>query len=283
MDCINCDMWSEMSLKRRITSEAKAAGAAVIGFAPVARWEEYRETPPLFYPCNVYPFAKTVIVMGIPVPIPMLDTTPSIVYSELYNTTNRLLDEMAYRMTQMLNEHNHQAAFFPRDAYGDITILTETPQVAFSHVLAAKYAGLGTIGYNHTLLTPEFGPRVRFVSVFTDAEIEPDPMLEKELCIHCGMCERCCPTHAFYNIGKPIAYMDKHRCARYHKRLREHYRYPCGVCIKVCPVGNDRKLYGVNTNKYLNERQALKENPQDPKYADWQHIRDYGSKPLTGI
>jgi len=268
------------SLKSAIIRQAKKDGAVLVGFASVERWEEYKDSPSLFYPKNVYPFAKTVIVLGIPIPIPVLDTTPSIVYSELYNTTNRLLDEIAYRLSVFLTAKNIRAAFFPRDGYGDISVLVKKPEAAFSHVLAAKYAGLGTIGFNHTLLTKEFGPRVRFVSILTEAEIEPDPVLEKNLCIHCGLCAKCCPTNAFYDIGKPIAYMNKYKCARYHEKLREKYRYPCGVCIKVCPVGEDRKLFGNTTKKYLNEKNALKKDPRDPNYADWTHIRDFGSKPM---
>jgi epoxyqueuosine reductase QueG len=267
-------------LKKAIVRQAKKDGASIVGFASVDRWEEYGETAPLFFPQNSFPFARTVIVAGIPILIPMLDTTPSIVYSELYNTTNRLLDEIAYRLAVFLNGKNFRTAFFPRDAYGDISVLVAKPETAFSHVLAGKYAGLGTVGFNHTLLTKDCGPRVRLVSILTEAEIEPDAVQEKELCIHCGICAKCCPTNAFFDIGKPIAYMDKHKCARYHQKLRNQYRYPCGVCIKVCPVGKDRKLYGNNTRKYLNERSALKQNPCDSQYADWTHIRDFGSKPL---
>jgi len=275
------ERFKDGNLKQLIENQAKTFGANLVGFASVSRWETYRDTIPVFYPQNVYPFAKTVIVTGIPVPIPMLDTTPSIVYSELYNTANRLLDEIAYRLSLFISELGFKTAFFPRDGYGDISVLVEKPEAAFSHVLAAKYAGLGTIGYNHTLLTPQYGPRVRFASVLTEAEIEPEPVIEKDLCIRCGMCEKCCPTHAFYNIGKPIAFMDKHRCAQYHRRLREHYRYPCGVCIKVCPIGKDRELYGSTSSKYLNERSELKENPQHPDYADWTHLREYGAKKMN--
>jgi epoxyqueuosine reductase QueG len=274
------EQYRDGELKKAIVRQAKKAGATLAGFASVSRWEEYGETAPLFFPQNVFPFARTVIVAGVPVLIPMLDTTPSIVYSELYNTTNRLLDEIAYRLSVFLQAKNFRTAFFPRDAYGDISVLVKHPETAFSHVLAAKYAGLGTIGYNHTLLTKDYGPRVRFVSVLTEAEVKPDAVQEKELCIRCGLCGKCCPTNAFYDMGKPIAYMNKHKCARYHQKLREQYRYPCGVCIKVCPVGKDRLIYGKYANKYMDESPALKHNPHDPQYADWTHIRSFGSKPL---
>lgn len=114
-------------------------------------------------------------------------------YSELYNTTNRFLDETAYRLANYLNRLGYRAHFFPRDCYGDISVLVKKPEAAFSHVIAARYAGLGTIGMNHTLLTPEYGPRVRLVSVITDAEVTPDRMIKNELCVKCGMCAKSCP------------------------------------------------------------------------------------------
>ncbi|MDR1938584.1 MAG: 4Fe-4S dicluster domain-containing protein [Tannerellaceae bacterium] len=231
------------NLKQQIARKAHRLGAALTGFAPVARWEEFGETREELFPHRVFPFTQTVVVLAVPIFIPMLDTTPSIVYSELYNTTNRVLDDMAYRLALFLNEKGQRAVFFPRDGYGDISVLLQNPEAGFSHVLAAKYAGLGTVGYNHTLLTPEYGPRLRFVSVLTDAAVAPDPMQEKELCLGCKRCQKFCPTASFTPSGHRIAEMDKHRCAEYHEQLKREYCYPCGVCIKVCPVGTDRTQY----------------------------------------
>jgi len=268
----------DKDLKRNIIRKAKQLGAEIVGFAPISQWEEYKDTKPEYFPQNIFPFTKSVIVLGIPIFIPMLETTPSIVYSELYNTTNRLLDEIAYKLAAALNAKGHQAIFFPRDAYGDISVLVKKPEAAFSHVIAAKYAGLGTIGYNHTLLTKEFGPRVRLVSILTDADIVPDAMLEKDLCIKCELCKKCCPTSAFTTTDHLIADMDKQKCAEYHAQLKNDYRYPCGVCIKVCPIGADRKLFGSNTKKYRNEKEILSQNPEAEEYSGWTHCRSFGSK-----
>ena len=63
-----------------------------------------------------------------------------------------------YRVANYLNRQGFRAHFFPRDCYGDISVLVKKPEAAFSHVIAGKYAGLGTIGMNHTLLTKAYGP-----------------------------------------------------------------------------------------------------------------------------
>jgi len=236
-------------LKKEVIKKAKLFGADLIGIAPVERWVQNNETKPPYYPQTIFPFTKSVIVLGIQIFLPMIETTPSIIYSELYNTTNRILDDIAYKLSSYINSRGYKAVFFPRDAYGDISVLVKNPEAAFSHVIAAKYAGLGTIGYNHTLLTREFGSRVRLVSVFTDAILPSDNMLEKELCIQCELCKKNCPTQAFTTTDNFIADMDKVKCALYHEQLKKEYCYPCGICIKVCPIGNDRKQYGKNSPK----------------------------------
>jgi Uncharacterized Fe-S protein len=271
-------MGEELNLKSDIIDEAKRLGVDIIGFASVDRWEKYKETRPNYFPQNIWPGTETVIVLGVQIFLPMLETTPSIVYSELYNTTNRVLDETAYKLAAYLNRLGHKAVFFPRDAYGDISVLVKKPEAAFSHVLAGKYAGVGTIGYNHTLITKEFGPRVRLVSVLTNAVIPPDDVIEKNLCIKCEICKNCCPTQAFTTTENLIADMDKKKCAEYHAKLKGDYRYPCGVCIKVCPIGADRKIYGHNAQKYLREKEILEENPNAEEYAGWVHCRNHGSK-----
>ncbi|AWI06258.1 epoxyqueuosine reductase [Clostridium drakei] len=264
-------------LKASIIKEVEKMGANLLGFASVERWEEFKDTKSEFFPQNIWPGTKIVIVLGLQIFLPMLETTPSVVYSELYNTTNRLLDDMAYKLANYLNKKGHKALFFPRDCYGDISVLVKKPEAAFSHVLAGKYAGLGTIGCNHTLLTKEFGPRVRLVSVFTDAVIPEDEMCEEELCIKCSICKKCCPTEAFSSKEGSIFKMDKEKCAKYHAELKGAYKYPCGVCIKVCPVGEDRKIYGMDANKYLKEKEVLKENKDTSEYSGWIHCRSYGS------
>ncbi|MBR3417870.1 MAG: epoxyqueuosine reductase [Oscillospiraceae bacterium] len=239
------DAIERSAFKQRIKREAKKLGINLIGFANAERWEEFAEISSEYYPQTIWPWCKTVIVLAVQIFPSMIETTPSVVYSELYNTTNRMLDESAYRLANFMYRNGYRAHFFPRDCYGDISVLVHKPEAAFSHVIAGKYAGLGTIGLNHTLITKEYGPRIRLVSVITDAEITPDPLPEKEYCIKCGLCMKKCPMQAFSpNEGGAVASMDKHKCALYHQKLKNEFRYPCGVCTAVCPVGEDKKVYG---------------------------------------
>lgn len=265
--------------KQSILKYAQGLGAALVGVAPVARWDEYDEVEKDYRPASIWPEAKSVIVLGVPVLLPIIESTPSINYVELYKTSNVLLDQIAYRLAVHLTENGHGAIFLPRDAYGDIEILVRKPLAAFSHVFAGKYAGLGTIGYSHVLLNEKYGPRVRYVSVFTSLELAPDVVVEKELCLKCGVCQRVCPSQAFTTReDRIIADMDKTACAKHHAQLRKEHRYPCGICIKVCPVGKDRDIFNSKDTKlYLEEKEAISLNPEDPRYKRWVHLRTHGS------
>ena len=139
---------------------------------------------------------------------------------------------------------------------------------------------LGTIGLSHMLITPEYGPRVRLVSIFTSAPIPGDRLIKGELCNGCGLCARLCPVQAFTKVkGQVIANMAKDPCTERHQQLRKANCWPCGICAKVCMVGADRKLYGrTDARIYLREKQALEADPNTPEYQPWQHLRTHGSE-----
>ena len=126
-------------------------------------------------------------------------------------------------------------------------MLRKNPVAFFSHRHAALLAGLGTFGVNNTLLTPEYGPRVRFGSVITAADLPPDPLLAENLCTRCMLCVRACPAGALDERDYPEGLTDKAACAANSAELARHHISPCGICIKVCPVGEDRRHYGRST------------------------------------
>ncbi len=267
-------------LKDDIIAFCKDHGADLVGLASAERWDEAGEVPPDFRPRSIWPPVRTVIVIGVEMPLPIVETTPSVLHMELYKTANRKLDTLAYDLTRHLNRMGHASFFFGRDVYASLKALKDQPMAAFSHVMAAKYAGLGTIGASHVFLTPEFGPRVRFVSVFTSVAIPPDTLVEKDLCIKCGLCALCCPKKAItMKKDHVIGGYDKMACLEIAEELTRRRIYPCGICIKVCPVGKDRLLYKQKDlrKKYLREAEALAANPEDPEYKPWTHIRKYGT------
>lgn len=266
-------------MKGRIIRKAKSLGASLVNFAPAARWDEYDEVMPDYRPKALWDKVGTVIVIGVPMLLPVIESTPSINYQEMYNASNSLLDQIGFRLSIWLNDQGHAAIFMPRDGYGNLEILLDKPPGCFSHLYAGKYSGMGTIAYSHNLITREYGPRVRLVSLFTSLEVAGDPVIGKDICTKCDVCRRLCPSQSFTTRPDTIiADMDVDACTVYHQVLRSENRWPCGICCKVCPVGDDRKLYeSTNIGLYLKERERLDENPDDPRYKSWVHQRQHGS------
>ncbi|MFA5331627.1 MAG: 4Fe-4S binding protein [Methanoregula sp.] len=268
-----------MSATLRQQIEKKCAGMDIplVGFAPADRWEDPAEGPLVpkeFRPRAIFPGTNTVIVIGFPVSFPVVDTAPSIWYHELYRTINTLLDSCGYRISLFLNAAGHPSVWIPRDGYGSIEVLIKNPVAFFSHRHAAYYAGLGNFGVNNMLLTPEYGPRIRFASIFTTAEIAGEPLYEKPLCTRCMKCVSACPAEAIPRTGYPEGRTDKKACALNSRELNRRHISPCGGCIRVCPVGNDRKFYGMD-----NMRIYCEDTPESlPFKRIRDHVRSYGSE-----
>lgn len=63
---------------------------------------------------------------------------------------------------------------------------------------AAVMAGLGCIGQNNILITPQFGPRQRLRVMLTDTDLHPTGPTDFDPCVDCSMpCRQACPQKAF--------------------------------------------------------------------------------------
>jgi hypothetical protein len=132
-----------VNLKAKITRKARQLGADLVGYAQVSRWAAQDEVAPAFRPEAIWSQAKSVIVLGVPMLLPIIESTPSINYTVMYDTTNALLDMMGYQLALYLNGLGHASIFMPRDGYGSLEILKKRMAACFSQVYAGKYAGLG--------------------------------------------------------------------------------------------------------------------------------------------
>ena len=67
----------------------------------------------------------------------------------------------------------------------------------FSHRCAAVAAGLGRVGWSGNVVTEDYGARVLFNSIITDAKLTPDTPMEKNPCNKCKLCEKACQAGFF--------------------------------------------------------------------------------------
>lgn len=108
-------------------------------------------------------------------------------------------------------------------------------------------AGLGELGRNTLLITPEFGPRVRLAKVFTDLPLVVDKPIEFGVWEFCKTCKKCaenCPSQALshgdptektYDIcnreGIRIWHINASKCASFWT----NNIVDCANCIRTCP------------------------------------------------
>jgi epoxyqueuosine reductase len=63
---------------------------------------------------------------------------------------------------------------------------------------AAVMAGLGCVGRNNMVVTPEYGPRVRLRAMALSVSIPSTGPSRFDPCVHCDdRCRKACPQHAF--------------------------------------------------------------------------------------
>ncbi len=86
---------------------------------------------------------------------------------------------------------------------------------------AAVEAGLGTLGLNLQLLTPEYGPRVLLTAVLVSVDVECDKRIEETLCLGpaCGRCLQACPGDTVKHWDRDWETCDTYRSPYGFKKL----------------------------------------------------------------
>jgi len=113
---------------------------------------------------------------------------------------------------------------------------------------SAHLAGLGVIGKNNLLVTPEFGTRVRLRGMFIEAELEPTGPIDFAPCSDCDRpCHKACPRNAFRS-----GFFERPLCAKENDKRETDVEIidgsimgidepsevvkPCRFCELACPV-----------------------------------------------
>jgi epoxyqueuosine reductase len=192
-----------MALKRELQELALANGMKYFGIAPVDR---FANLPEGHRPNDLLPGAKSVLVMGMVIPegairgnLKAYEGLRHAIFTYVvygYNKINDQLDWAALQAIFLLEKKYKQTAYgipssHPRDE--------KLFMGAMSNRYAAVCAGLGEFGWSGFVLSPQDGPRVRWISVITEAPMEPDPLYRgPKLCDpgQCHICVEACPTGA---------------------------------------------------------------------------------------
>ncbi len=234
-----------------VKSYARSLGAEIYGVASAEKYQElFPKKPP---PSKFVDNAKSVIIVGLTFSREILDTVAKPWLAEIHRKGSDLaaldptvtqrppagaeryyfgpendmltheVSMIGYRLARKLHQEGHRAFYFPE---------TQTEprfKTAPFYFMPAMYAaGMGQLGMNCSIISPQFGPLMRVTAVITDLEIpagEPMEEMRYPECKSCLECIRRCPSKAL--DGK--YWKNVFKCAAYGC---------CGTCLSVCPVAN---------------------------------------------
>ncbi len=180
-------------VKEKVKEKASDIGMDLIGFTDLSR---LKNAPKRFHATDYLPTAQSVIVVGSHFPDGIVENwikTPSSYQYYGYALVNKELGRACFYISKLIEKEGYRC--FPIVPTGHSKDWDHKAQMGeFSHRHAAVAAGLGEIGYNRLVITPQYGNRVRFCSIITEAPFVPDPMYNgPKLCDKCKKCVRACP------------------------------------------------------------------------------------------
>jgi epoxyqueuosine reductase len=138
------------------------------------------------------------------------------------------------------------------------------------HIHYGVAAGLGQLGMNGQLLTPQAGSRCRINILTTDAPLDFDAPVDygiEGVCDKCQICARRCPVGAIPNRRKQYrgvtkAKLNTKRCLPVMLKTEG-----CSICMKVCPV----QRYGLDAvlEEYERTGEIIGKDTDELEGYDW--------------
>ncbi len=200
---------------KKVKEKALEHGARLVGIGSVDRWNG---APVTMRPESLMPGAKSVIVIGVPISRGLSESIPSHYWCRIHgHLMGGKVDDITDDLANWLEDQHHKSMSIgglsmAKDVHKKFqAALGDQPYPIFSDFgeggmalnIAGALCGLGTIGKNGLLLTEQYGPNVILGGVITTAEIEPDPLLDYEICTNCNKCVDGCPGKAIDKNGNP--------------------------------------------------------------------------------
>jgi epoxyqueuosine reductase len=152
----------------------------------------------------------------------------------------------------------------------------------------AQRAGLGWIGKNTMLVSPQAGSFFFIGSVFTDLLLDLDPPFELDRCGSCTRCLEACPTGALLeprllDATRCISYLTIEQPGPIPDELAERfqgYAFGCDICNDVCPW-NQRFAEPTGISEFEATRPPLDANPHYFENMTEEEFQErFGSSPL---
>src|SRR3954467_14250786 len=261
-----------------------ASCATLNAFPPDPRWPQT--------PDRILPSLKSAIVLVQRIPAGAFRALSNVPVQYMDMLVLRKMDKVAYRLSDELERAGHPT--FVTAAQETDWSLKRASYGRLSTRHLGVEAGLGTLGLEVNILTPEFGPRIYLTGVLTELELEPNERITEQVCIgeSCSRCLHSCPPNAVLHWG-----IDKRGCAteaqefgfmtmlQFMERVidapaekrsamlktRDLFGFwqgllrvvgsfgDCPRCLAVCPVGNDYHAHLAELQKAIPEKTPEKD------------------------
>jgi epoxyqueuosine reductase len=241
-----------------------------------------------------------VIVLGVRVQAGTSRILPWNDRNKFYNDELSLtfLEEVSLELVYWLEDAGYPAIIVPPthvDPWGYDGDPQKHRETLLSLPHAAVQAGLGTLGLNGQLLTPQFGPRVLLTAVLSSVEVESDRPMSEALCLgpECGRCLKACPGDVVLHWDRDWAACDRYRSPHGFAQLSDYLAHVidepdvqkkkallrseesfnlwqsilrgagvvtgCRRCADVCPVGADYEAVLKDALETIPENTSAKE------------------------
>jgi ferredoxin len=177
----------------------------------------------------------TAMVLALEMNRQLVKNSPSIEFAEEIYRTYDELGIAVNIVADWLRERGYDCHASPAVG-GDVNL-----------VPVAQDAGIGCVGKNGILITPEFGPCVRLAAVFIDVDNLPvskenEHLWIRDFCETCNRCISACPAEAIFKEPETLAdgterFINLEKCA-------VPFSEGCSTCIKSCVFtpGNYEKI-----------------------------------------
>jgi ferredoxin len=260
-----------------------ASAATLNAFPPDPRWPQT--------PDGISPYVKSVVVVAQRIPAGAFRCRSYVPVQYLDMLVLRKMDKVAYRLAEHLERRGWPSFILAAQETDWALKRASYGRLSTRHL--GVEAGLGTLGLDVNILTPEYGPRIYLTGILTELALEPDGPMAEQVCIGetCSRCLHSCPTDAVLHFG-----LDKRACARaaqefgfstilqFFERFvdgdpaarrallvsRDVFGFwqgllrvvgsfgDCPRCLAVCPVGNDYHLHLADPQRAIPERTDAK-------------------------
>jgi epoxyqueuosine reductase len=131
-------------------------------------------------------------------------------------------------------------------------------------------AGLGQLGVNGQLLTPQAGSRTRIATIHTDAALVHDHPVDygiEAICDACQVCVRRCPSGAIPGRRSEFRGVVKNKLKAERCMPVVPQADGCAICMKVCPI----QRYGLDAVKetYMKTGKVLGKDTDELEAYHW--------------